>query len=592
MSRALRFVSDPFDFPIVVILVGLIAVVLVLWFPSVAIADNQIDLWYNFGLFFNYPEAIHWFTDSRQISRVPVVIPGYVLTHLFGILASSYILFFGYYFATLGFFYGAIRRLISREVAAFATIFLATNSYLIGAYSTTLANTPSVVYDVAALYFIAFAVTSANQTKGRLALLASGLMAGLAIHCHLVIVPYLAANLVIYSVWQLFFVPGAIVKRSTDLAIGVLLTFLGILVATVILGAIIALFFHASFLQILNDFAYVPAAAQGLAKYHTDDWYKSGAEAGMLLTAFFIAILNLVGIKLGAGPTNPELANRLLAVSAGILALCAALLAYNTLGGVFLQYSSYFTCFIPYLALVAFSPLAMKTGLERGPLAALLAFFCVASVAIVMIREGVAPGLYDFNFQARAALVCGLCITVLFVLLLVHSKQLGRMRPPLLAYIVAIVALSLISRPEEKVGAYIWIDSRETAMAQRSEYVRLERGLKFLTAQHFADYPKFWVDMGRIPETGIYPRTFMIYRYQPYFPSVNDDFCYAVALCRYEVGDNVVVISDPRDLAPRARAAFSGRGLRVKESASEIISYEGLSYELLVEHVIGRTDKH
>ena len=335
--RSFRSASD---FMIVMIMLGIFAVVFVLWFPSVAIADNQIDLWYNFGLFFNYPEAIRWFSDSRQVSRVPVVLPGYVLTHLWGIIAASYIMFFGYYITTAGFFYCAVRRFITRKVAFFSVVFLATSTFLIGAYSTTLANGPAVVYDAMCLYFIAVAMTSTNRTKARLALLASGFSAGLAVHCHLVIVPYLAANLVIYGTWQLFLAPGKTLKRVTDFTLGSLLVLLGILVVTAILGAIIALVFHGSFSQILNDFAYVPAAERNLAQFHNADWYESGAEAGMLLTACLIATLNIFAMRVGAGPTHRELANRILAISVGVIfALSAALLIDNQRGGVFQQYS-------------------------------------------------------------------------------------------------------------------------------------------------------------------------------------------------------------------------------------------------------------
>ncbi len=49
---------------------------------------------------------------------------------------------------------------------------------------------------------------------------------------------------------------------------------------------------------------------------------------------------------------------RLVAISVGTLALICALLAYNELGGDFIQYDYYYVAFVPYLALVLFSPLA------------------------------------------------------------------------------------------------------------------------------------------------------------------------------------------------------------------------------------------
>ncbi len=289
------------------IMLGVFAVVFVLWFPSVAIADNQIDLWYNFGLFFNYPEAIRWFSNSRQVSRVPVVLPGYVFTHLWGMIVSSYIMFFGYYITTAGFFYCAVRRFITRKVAFFSVIFLATSTFLIGAYSTTLADGQAVVYDAMCLYFIAVAMTSTKRTKARLALLASGFSAGLAVHCHLVIVPYLAANLVIYATWQLFLAPGQDPsKRVTDFVLGSLLVLLGILAVARDPRSNYRTCLSRELFSILNDFAYVPIAERNLAQYHNADWYASGAEAGMLLTACLIATLNIFAMRVGAGSYRPR----------------------------------------------------------------------------------------------------------------------------------------------------------------------------------------------------------------------------------------------------------------------------------------------
>src|SRR5579883_2044687 len=100
MARLL-FVAIPLAF---------LGIIMALWFPSLAVSNNVEDLWANLGMFYNYPQALHWLPAVRWVSREPVVLPGYILTSTFGlgILKVSYALFFGYYLTTLLFFYFAV----------------------------------------------------------------------------------------------------------------------------------------------------------------------------------------------------------------------------------------------------------------------------------------------------------------------------------------------------------------------------------------------------------------------------------------------------------------------------------------------------
>ncbi len=62
----------------------------------------------------------------------------------------------------------------------------------------------------------------------------------------------------------------------------------------------------------------------------------------------------------------------------------------------------------------------------------------------------------------------------LFLLIIVRKFGISHTTFALLTiYMFSVLALSLISRPEEKVGSWIWIHSREVEATQRSEYVRL-----------------------------------------------------------------------------------------------------------------------
>ena len=120
-------------------------------------------------------------------------------------------------------------------------------------------------------------------------------------------------------------------------------------------------------------------------------------------------------------------------------------------------------------------------------------------------------------------------------------------------------------------------------------YARLDQGLRFLNDLPLSEYPKFWVDENAIPETGIYPRAYMQHKNQV-FPTIDDYLWISWYFCRFAPGDDVVVIGNPRTLSTRADYAFSSIHLRATKLASRIVARDGLQYEILAEHIVGRVD--
>ncbi len=278
--------------------IAITGVLLVLWFPSIPVANSNIDLqlWYDFGMFYNYPKELHWLLGYRQVSRLPAILPGLVLTNIFNSVTVAYVLFFGYYLTTLGFFYHAVRRLITARVALFATAFLATSAFIVGNFSTTLSEVPGISFNAVSLYLVAYGIATTRRERAYLALFASGLFAGLAIHCHLVFIPYVCANYLIYVVLELSST-RELKRRLLQVLIGSSLALTGILLITAVLGAIIVVAFHGSFLQLFNDFVYIPAAEKSLDRSATIGWLLNGAELGLLVVACLNSLINIVLVR-------------------------------------------------------------------------------------------------------------------------------------------------------------------------------------------------------------------------------------------------------------------------------------------------------
>ncbi len=585
-----------------------IGVVVVLWFPSVAVVNNVEDLWANLGMFFTYPQALHWLPAVRWVSREPVVLPGYILTSTLGlgVLTVSFVLFFGYYLTTLLFFYFALRRLMSKTVAVFSTIFLATNALIIGNFSTTLAEVPATVYTVASLYFVALAITSKKQLHANLAMLASGVAFGFAVNCHLVVLMSAGANYLVYIVYELLRPTGPILKKISRIAIGGILALLGAVTATAILGTIIVVAFHGSFWQILNDFVYVPIVYGNTREHFIMDWPWYGAIAGIALGTCLIAVLNIAVAVRRLGSIEDDTSRRIIAVSVAVLALFAILIAYEYgSGGIFLQFSSYYFCFVPYFALVIFSLLLISVRPFTG-LMPYAAGFYLCSIVVVLLRENSAPWLYRHPEQAEAALACALLLALLYGLFAIFSHG-GMNARKISLYCLAVLAMAFIVRPDEEVASPIWIYSYREASLQRGLYVRVGDGLRFLQHLNLDPYPKFWVDLrdpkfvvdiGSSQEPSIVPNGYLQFRYQPFprFDTKVSDAWLAIDpqvryravpldFVRFVPGDNVVIISSALDAKKEAVQAFRALHLSAVETATHLVAYDGVAYQILVEHV-------
>ena len=113
----------------------LLAVILGMMYmhPSIPFAnDGHCDPWYIFGLFYTFPSALHWWSGAYQVSRLTEILPGYAFTRLFPGVGADYGLFLFNLGIAVVAFYGAVRRLLTIQVAVVSSMFLALSPLMLG----------------------------------------------------------------------------------------------------------------------------------------------------------------------------------------------------------------------------------------------------------------------------------------------------------------------------------------------------------------------------------------------------------------------------------------------------------------------------
>jgi hypothetical protein len=555
---------------------------LVLLLPSIPFQNGrQCDPWYIFGLFYTLPDAMHWYTGYRQIARLPAVIPGFVATHLFDGVLADYALFTLYYLVSLIFLYKAMRWLFSRPIALLGTIFYAAHPLILGNYSITY-TAPAVVYNIVCLYFIARAITAESLQQKQFMILASGIAVGTAIHAHLAIASFAFANYVIYAAYEYFSRKHSIFGWLRRMLLSGISTFVGLMIVTVVLGAINAITFHVSFFTIFNQLAAIPFETINVAtNYWRPDWYLSGPKVGLFMLGALVATLNLVRTRINhhvLGEGN-DLQHRLAAISFGILVLVGAQILYNQLGGVFMQYDHYYVFFVPYLALILFSTLTFEEGRVRYPI---ITLFLVGSLIAASIRNDVFPWLYLPRTEAYASAIMTIIVASAYAIVSFSKRTAS----PLLwttLYLATLVAMTAIVRPEQ-MGRGIW--QRQERLADRNAYARTREGLKLIGRLGLATPPKFWINEDEgYGELIAYPRSYLACAVSQ-FPQLDA----SLPRQRFLPGDNVIVVAHLDDLASKARKAFATLGLAVEQTTQSVIDFHGRRYEMVVEHVTGDTE--
>lgn len=561
----------------VIVLLCAFAIFLVVRFRSIPFAnDGNCDPWYIFGLFYRFPDFLQWLHHARQISRLPEILPGYFATLLFPGVIPDYLLFFSYFIAASLIFYRAVRLLIGRNVALFSTIFFAAHPLIIANFSLNL-DGPAIVYDVLSLYLIAAAVETTVRSRANLLMFGSGVALGIAANAHLGIAAFAFTNYIIYAVLEVLR-PRPLVRTVTSLAAMILLTSLGVIVTTLAFGLVIVAF-HGTFVEIFNQILAIPTVEHnGATLFWSADWYTKGPIAGMIVAGGSIAILNIIAyVSAGSDARDTVLMRRILAISIGVLALIAALLGYNEVGGDFVQFDYYYVAFVPYLTLVLFLPIAFadRAGNGNGKLYLGATIFALGAALAVSIDAAMIPWIYIGDDQAVGSLVLAVTAACIFIMLLRAKRAKNNWVLP--AYLITTLCMIVLSHPVQ-LGVQIWLDSRADGAARMDSYIRIREGLSFLEHQKLSTQPDFWIDEASTPGEAIaYPRSYLYCGY-PRFPKADPDHPFLH-------GDDVVVVSGSADIRSRAKAAFGALHLRVSELSEQTIRFNKVAYDILIDHI-------
>ena len=470
--------------------------------------DGNCDPWFLFGTFYHFPDATHWQGNhgpGRQIARLTQVIPGYFLTKAFDGIGADYAMFFMYYSAAVLFFHRAVRILIDDKVALFAAILFAVHPLIVANYSVTFAS-PAITYSIASLYFVARALVAENG-RGKLAwLFVSGIAMGAALHAYLGIVAFGIANYLIYMFRVFFYAPATIWQRIWGVVKAGLVVAAGMAGFTVALGGV-AVLFGADFTLVFTQFLYIPTAHTNSAEYYyKPDWYLHGGVAGTLVAACLASGINfhLCRARTKRFALREEVRKSVLSISWAILFLTILLLAYNELGGVFLQYDYYYVFFVPYFCLVIFSPLLFFDFGKSSSVVMWATVFLLCCLGAIAVNDDVLGWLHQSPIEAVASLAVAVCAGLTYGYF-VFAHRIGAGAAALFAAL--IILMLIIVRPEQ-MGAQIWTFPRNLQDARA--YQRVREGLAVLNRLHFKNFPQFWVDQeGGPAELIAYPRSYV-----------------------------------------------------------------------------------
>jgi len=546
--------------------------------------DGHCDPWYTFGLFYIEPQATHWLPLARQVGRLAEIAPGYALTHMLPGISADYALFYIYYTASVASVYYLTWLLISPRLAIVGAAVFATSPIVLADYSITL-DTPALLYNCLSFLAIAAATRSVRLGQHLLLLFVSGAALGFAVNAHLAILPFACANYVTYLIYML------LERRRRLIFLSVVSAAIGALTSTAALGVANVLFFGGAFMQVLNQLAWVGEVSKHNADLYWDStWFLKTPDAALLCLMLVITTISMFRLR-AAKVVTGEALSRVTALSGGVFSLICALLLYDRVGGVFLQYDYYFEFLIPYLALTVVLPLQLFSFDDLRwtlPCSLTFLFVCVAAASVPV--QG-APWLY----QEPQSMYLALLLTLIIALLILLSRRFeaASILSPAF-YLGALAGLTLIVRPNY-FGQQLW--TADSGPIDRDSYARIRQGLTFLSSMHFAKHPKFWVDTsdGRA-ETIAFPRSYLQCQFNP-FPRVDPRWWFSedrptfgipvtIGEHRFLPGDNVVVVSAQHNIASVARKSFDTLGLLTMPRAHLVVGDGNSRYEILVEYVL------
>ncbi|HLK20849.1 MAG TPA: hypothetical protein VKT81_17980 [Bryobacteraceae bacterium] len=537
------------------VLVLLLLPWLVLIFSSAWIynAFVGIDQWIYFGYFLNYPRYVsEWFPDRYYGTRLPWVLPGYVLHALFDPKTARYVLHLGFYYIAVFSLYGLLRRAIGSRAALLASVLFGTYSFFLGAIGWDYVDGAGLTYNLLALLCLDRA---ANSKCPRLWLVASGTAVAAMFYCNAFLVVFLPVLPIfyLYQVHQGFTRPTLFAMLRLALWGGV-----GVLLTTVALGTVNyavggGFWFYAPSLDFVRSHTSKtnPFFAPG---WH---WAVRATWLQLPLIALIASSLYVVVGRLRRtfGPRDLRLFFAL-----QYLTYAGIMMAWHLSGGMGLQGYYYNSYVIPSAFLAIGCVLA--TRFEGWPASVYWLFLlavCLAFAASFKLTYlGLAVRIREFGWFP-IGMVMGIGLVL---------YSMTRRRWPVLLLILSCLWLCQVvfrmDFPPEKSGA--------------ADLARVVESAKLVRAHTGADPLKFWYNANE-PLGAEFNAIHSVYLWS--WSMVSRDLPAILPAYPVKMGDSGVILTSRDDALERANRALSPLNLEARLFGTGKIDRDNVQYRLL-----------
>ncbi len=530
--------------------------------------NGHCDPWHYFGYFY-LDDQFAMMGQSRTYSRLPSTLLGFLLTQTFHSILADYAQYLILLVVVAGTVFYAAWRLFGGLAATVAAAFLATSGIVIGVLSVTYTG-PALAWST--LASVAALASAAQSDRNRRAgfLIAAGFCIGAAVVGHLYSLTY---NFIVplYALTWLRARPKAIAAQLPSIAAYMLI---GIVLSVVAFGLVCKFvlnseftFFRYQFLEVFNV---------KVTDYRKPDWYLRGGKAALIAIGLSLSL----GLVLMRKRLNDEESAKVLAAAMPLLVLLLVQLLYTLLGGITVQYDYYYVWLLPPMALAIAAAIAQAAIEPRKAAIAGVAFVVLTALATL-------PGYTTFFPVIRAwpSLIGAAFVIVFFVALMLRPSA-----ATLAAALICLAGFGVTVRPE-RMGVQVWeLQGDGSAM-----YRRVRDGWEFLASHPVAERPVFWLaTAGDMSETIAYPRGYEYCHIDgalPKFLSLSDED-YDPRAENFTAGKPLVMaVPDERTLGSALESLKRERGLGFAEIARHKVDSRGVSYWLVLGHMVGAAGK-
>ncbi len=377
-------------------------------------SPDDWDVWMYYGYFnhlFQFSNHNIWPENAYIGTRIPYILPGYIVHALFGEENYKYIFGICVIYPSIAFSYFYIlRKYLPLEAAAATTVLIALNFYLLRSIGWDYVDRGEAAYE--ALTF-ALLTLAGSARRPWIATIGAGFAAASMVFVHL-------ATGLLFPVFLLY--SGFVVRRAGSFRAwtahtGHLLLFgsLGAALAQLVFGSLLVLLHGGDFFFILRQVQVVPTNF-GAWNEPLPFLMTQGYWITLHLAAFIGA-----GLALIAGRLRPELASRtrfetfwLCVITIGFAVLFCGEVSHRLF--FFSRVGLYATMFIPF-SMIGFGILLFRT-----PSPGLFAVTAAVATGSVLLRLGIQDGDGLSAFLKIPVPVLGIAIGGLLALAFVRRR--------------------------------------------------------------------------------------------------------------------------------------------------------------------------